>query len=296
VGHYDIYFRAEVRRAERLTPHMVRIVLGGADLAGFRTSGFADERLVVVFPAPGESEPPAPLLDAEGHQDYPDESTRPEMRSYTVRAWSAERAELVIDFVAHDGGVAATWALGARPGDVVYVTEATGWYAPPAGSPWQLLVADMTGLPALGRIVEELAPGARAHVIAEVLEDADRQPWASAGSVTYDWRVGSGNGAGASALLAAVQAYAWPSGPGYLWFAGEAAESRAVRRHVRSLGWPHERFEILGYWRVRKEEWMARYDRIGGDLEQIYTQAIAEGRTSDDALELYDEALAKVGL
>ena len=122
MGYYDTYYRAEVRRAGRLTPHMVRIVLGGGDLHRFVSTGVADERLVVVFPSPGESEPPAPLRQPDGTADYPDEGSRPEMRSYTVRAFDAGRAEMTIDFVAHQGGVASSWAMEARPGDVVYLT------------------------------------------------------------------------------------------------------------------------------------------------------------------------------
>ncbi len=41
---------------------------------------------------------------------------------------------------------------------------------------------------------------------------------------------------------------------------------------------------------------MARYDQLGGDLEEIYTKAVADGRSPDVALELYDEALENVGL
>ncbi len=98
-------------------------------------------------------------------------------------------------------------------------------------------------------------------------------------------------------LASAVRRFDFPAGRGYVWFAGEAAESRVVRKYLRrELGWPVDRFEVLGYWRVRKEEWMARYDQLGGDLEEIYTKAVADGRSPDVALELYDEALEKVGL
>ena len=57
----------------------------------------------------------------------------------------------------HAGGVAGPWARTAQPGQVVYLTDARGWYAPPDDSAWQLLIADLTGLPALERIVEESA-------------------------------------------------------------------------------------------------------------------------------------------
>lgn len=297
MGSYDTYYRAEVRTVDRLTPNMIRVRFGGSDLSRFESTGVADERLVVVFPAPGQTEPPPPEQRDDGTFDYADEATRPEMRSYTVRAWDPTAPEMVIDFVAHEGGVAAQWAIEARPGHVVYVTGAAGWYRPPADAGWQLLVADMTALPALGRIVENLTAGTRAHVIAEVIDPADRQQWNSAAAVSYQWLTGSGHGLGPSRLLLAVAAFRWPAGLGYLWFAGEASESRAVRKHIRrALGWSADRYEILGYWRVRKEEWMARYDQIGSELEQVYEHAVAQGRSSTEALELYDDALEKAGL
>ena len=129
---------------------MLRVVLGGPDLGRFRSSGAGDERLLVVFPPAGSFVPPAPVRLADGTLDYPDRATCPPMRSYTVRGWDPAAAEMTLDFVLHPGGVAAPWAIRAQPGDVVYVTEATGWYAPPAGARWQVLLADLTGLPALG--------------------------------------------------------------------------------------------------------------------------------------------------
>lgn len=297
MGYYDTYYRAEVRTVDRLTPNMIRVQFGGADLSRFESSWVADERLVVVFPAPGQTEAPPPEQQDDGTYDYADEATRPEMRSYTVRAWDPVAYVLVIDFVAHEAGVAAQWAVDARPGSVVYLTDARGWYRPPADAGWQLLVADMTALPALGRIVENLPAGTRAHVIAEVIDPADRQRLTSAAEVSYQWLTGSGHDLGPSRLRAAVSDFRWPEGPGYVWFAGEASESRAVRQHLRrELGWSADRYEILGYWRVRKQEWMARYDLIGSELEQVYAQAVAEGHSSTEALELYDDALEKAGL
>lgn len=297
MGYYDTYYRAEVREATRLTPNMVRVRFGGGDLAGWRSTGCPDERLVVVFPAPGDVAPPAPQQLPDGTFDYPEEATRPPMRSYTVREWDGRRHEVTIDFVAHPGGVAGPWAMAAEPGQLVYLTEAVGWYDPPADAEWELLVADMTALPALGRIVAQLPAGRRAFVIVETLEPEDLQPLPSAGLVEVHWLFGSGNGRTLSRLNDAVRSFDAPAGQGYVWFAGEAAESRAVRKHLRrDLGWPSETYEILGYWRVRSEEWLRRYEQVGPQLEHVYTEAVAEGQTSAVALELYDDALEEAGL
>ena len=295
MGYYTDYFRADVQDVVALTPNMIRIVLGGEDLRRFVTSGDPDERLVVVLPRPGQREAPEPVRQPDGTLDYPSDD-EPDLRSYTVRRFDADKPEMVIDFVRHEGGVAATWAIQAQVGDVVYLSPAKGWYAPPADATWQLLLADMTALPALGRILEELPAGMRAVVVAEVTEESDRQELTSPADVTYQWVTG-GNGHGPSVMLDVLKGLDLPDGPGYIWFAGEAADSRAIRKYVRrELGWPTDRFTIIGYWRVDKERWMARYEQVGEQLEKAYTDAIESGLSEGDALEVYEAEMEKAGL
>jgi NADPH-dependent ferric siderophore reductase len=297
VAYYQDYFRAEVRGTRRLTPNMVRVTFGGGDLHRFTSSDAGDERLIVVFPPAGASEPPPPVTMPDGTLDYPDRATCPPMRSYTVRSWDPDAHEMVIDFVAHDGGVASPWALGAMPGSVVYLTVAAGWYAPPAEARWQVLLADMTGLPALGRIVEDAGHGLPTIAVAEVIESADRQELELPAGCRVHWIVGSGNGRGPSRLMNALRRLELPEGPGYVWYAGEAAESRAVRKFLRQdLGWSNDAFTILGYWRVKQEEWLRRYEEVAEQLETVYTEAVSHGKSEGDALEIYDTALEKAGL
>ncbi len=293
---HEDHYRAEVIDVRRLTPNMVRIRFGGEDLHRFTSSGFADERICVLFPRRGERRPPEPAY-VNGRLDYSDGTARPPSRSYTVRRWAADRAEMDIDFMVHDGGVAARWALHAQLGDGVGLSTADGWHAPPADATWQLLLADMTGLPALGRIVEELPAGARAHVIAEVISPDDTQAFSTSGAVTYDWIHDTGHGHSPSALLEAIKTFEFPEGPGYIWLAGEAAVSRDVRKYVRrDLGWPVGRFEIIGYWRARKEEWTVRWTEKKPELEAVWAKARANGLSGTELREHYLEAVEKAGL
>ncbi len=297
MGYYDVYHRAEVMATYRLSPHLVRVELGGDGLRGWSTSGVPDERLVLVLPGPGTRTVAEPVTMPDGTQDYPDPDDQPPMRSYTVRSWDAATHRMSVDFVVHEGGIGSGWAQTARPGEVIYLTEAMGWYRPPADATWQLLVADLAGLPALSRAVEELAPGVPVHALVEVPTEADRIEVESAGDVRWTWLVGCGNDAGPSRLAAAVADLALPEGPGYIWFAAEASASRAVRKHLRQVrGLPVTCCTLLGYWRQDSERWDARYAEVAPTLEAVYTDAVAAGATSDDALVLYDEALERVGL
>ena len=297
MGYYDVYHRAEVVGTRRITPHLVRVELGGEGLRDWDTTGVPDERLVLVLPAPGSRTVAEPVTMPDGTQDYPDPDDQPPMRSYTVRAWDPVPPRMSVEFVVHDGGVASTWAQSARLGDVIYVTEAMGWYRPPADATWQLLVADLAGLPALARAVEQLPAGTETYVLAEIPSSDDRLEVRSAADVTWTWLEGSGNDSGPSRLADAVARFVAPEGPGYVWFAAEASASRAVRKHLRhERGLTADRCTLLGYWRLDSERWDARYAEVAPTIEAVYTEAVAAGVSSDDALVLYDEALERAGL
>ena len=50
-------YLARVVRTERLTPHMMRVVLGGDGLAGFSVGECTDHYVKLLFPAEGVSYP-----------------------------------------------------------------------------------------------------------------------------------------------------------------------------------------------------------------------------------------------
>ncbi|NLE81897.1 MAG: siderophore-interacting protein [Rhodococcus sp.] len=275
VAHPDgLPYSATVSSARHLTAHMRRVTFEGPGLAAFTSSGRPDERLLVGLP--------------------PDGSDR---RSYTVRRWDPQRGELTVDFVVHAGGNAARWAEQATPGETVTLSAASGWYTPPADSEWQLLLSDMTALPAVGRILEELPAGSRAHVIAEIIEPADEQRFVSSADVTVTWLHGHGNGLTPSMLHAAATGWSRPTGPGYVWFAGEARTSREVRRWLRhELGWSPERYDVMGYWRAHQEEWTRRYEQVQTEIEAVADRALAAGDDLDTVRDAVDAAMERAGL
>jgi NADPH-dependent ferric siderophore reductase len=72
---------------------------------------------------------------------------------------------LHIDFAIHDAGPATDWALRARIGDALEIGGPRGSAVIPMEFDWYLLIGDETGLPAIGRRLEELPAGSRALVI-----------------------------------------------------------------------------------------------------------------------------------
>jgi NADPH-dependent ferric siderophore reductase len=284
---------AEVTRTIRLTPGMVRVTFGGEELAEFRTTGIGDEFVRVHFPAP-DGALHLPRIDEDGVWHYP-EGVEGHVEPYTIRRHDAVNHEVDIDLVVHGHGRAGAWAAAAAPGDRVAFGDPRGLYEPPSGATDQIFVTDATGIPALARLSEQLAPGVRAVAAVEIAEESHRID-IGAPNLSVRWIVGRGNGVAPSAITEALRALPITDDC-YVWVAGEAGELRSARRHLRhERGLAADRYAVIGYWRDRQEEWLERYD--GLDDETVAAlRAIWE---SDDDEELrrdrYDEHLTRLGL
>lgn len=257
-----------------LTPRMVRIRLRIDDATSLGVRKGGDSAVGVYF-------------DADGFEED-------EGRNYTVRAHDGDQIEL--DIVLHDRGPGTTWARDATPGDRVRLDHARSWYRPAPTTAWQLIVADMSGLPAAARIIEELPEGVNATAVLEVTEPEDLDYVPSRPGVTVVPSIGTGNGHAPSRLAQLVTEFDVPPGEGYCWFAGEAAESRAVRKHFRGMGWTVEQLDVTGYWRFDSESWDARYSLVSDEVEAVWVNARAAGKSERLADEEFDLALERAGL
>jgi NADPH-dependent ferric siderophore reductase len=218
-------------------------------------------------------------------------------RNYTVRRHLVDgvRERIDLDVLVQGHGVGSTWANTTTVGAKVGLDHARSWYQP-GGADWQLLVADLSGLPATARIVEQLPAGASVTALVEVLDDDDLDYLPVRRGVTVIPTVGTGNGLAASRLAEMVRAWPRPDGRGYCWFGGEAAESRAVRKYFRALGWSVDQLDVTGYWRSGSQAWDARFERFGDEAVAVYTKALADGKDAKVAAEEFDEALERAGL
>nr|WP_026360276.1 siderophore-interacting protein [Amycolatopsis nigrescens] len=264
------YQVVRVTAVERLSPHMARISFTGENLASVTDPG-PDQYVKFFFPLPGERRPqlPPPLEGAEVLSWYRTylamaDEVRPPMRTYTIRKHRPESGEIDVDFVLHDdAGPASGWAARAEPGDeVIFLSPPTALYVPPEDVAWQLLVGDEAAIPALGAIVERLAPGSVAVAYIEVSGPEEEQTFDTRGDVRIHW-VHRGSRPHGEAVLDAVRAAEFPDGAPYAWVSGEAGLIKFVRRHlVRERGVDKRAITFTGYWRLGKSEEQAARESV----------------------------------
>lgn len=283
----------EVVETTDLSPGMRRIVLGGDGLAGYASTGVGDEYIRILFPADPDERPRLPLV-TDGNLDYSSIDLS-RLRTYTVRGWDAARHHLTVDFVVHEGGVAAAWARQARPGQVVGVNIPTGLYEPPAGLAWQILVADAAGMPAALRIAE-LTPAVPTRLVLEVPGAEHELAVPDRPGLDVTWLHG-GNGHGPSRLEEVVRTIPRPDGVGYVWVAGESKVLRGVRKHLRhELKLPATAYKTVGYWIQDAERWNERYDALDDDVRAQLDAIWEDDRDLEEKEDEYERRLSALGL
>jgi NADPH-dependent ferric siderophore reductase len=242
----------QVRRTERLTPHMIRVIAGGDELAAFPDTDYTDRYVKILFPRPGVVYPEPFDMDAV-RAAHPREEW-PALRTYTVRAFDAAAGELTIDFVHHgDTGLAGPWAAAARPGDPLLLLGPGGAYSPDPTADWHLLVGDESALPAIGAALERVPAGVPVLTLVEVDGPADEQELTTPGRLDLRWC--HRDAARPDQLLEALAAAEFPAGRVHAFVHGEAGVVRALRRHLLDArGVPRDDLSVSGYWRRGDDE------------------------------------------
>ncbi|GIG61364.1 siderophore-interacting protein [Longispora fulva] len=261
-------------RTERITPHMIRVTLGGEGLADFGAGAYTDHYVKILFAADGGALPEPFDLEAI-RRDQPREEW-PRTRTYTVRSWNPTALELVIDFVHHgDEGLAGPWAARAVPGDVLYFSGPGGGYTPDPTADWHLLVGDESALPAIAAGVERLPAGAPAHVFVEVADAEEEQKLDTYGAAEIRW-VHRGDRAIGEALVEAVRACEFPAGRVHAFVHGEATFVKDMRRELFiERGVPRAGQSISGYWRRGADEdgWQSSKSEWNKQVEEEEARA-----------------------
>ncbi|MFC9588096.1 siderophore-interacting protein [Streptomyces yangpuensis] len=259
--------RGRVLRTERVTPHMIRVVLGGEGLESFAAEEYTDHYVKLIFPLEGVQYP-EPFDIAAIRQEFPREQW-PKTRTYTVRHWDPEAVELTVDFVHHgDTGLAGPWAARAEPGQEIHFIGPGGGYAPSEQADWHLLAGDESALPAIGASLEALPAGAVAKAFIEVSGPEEEQEFRTRAEAEIVW-LHRGERPIGDALHEAVSASEFPDGTVHAFVHGEAHFVKALRHHLRiERGLDRDQLSISGYWRrgVDEDGWQTSKSEWNRDV------------------------------
>lgn len=251
---------AHVLRREAISPHFVRLTLGGLD--GVEARG-ADHWCRLFFSRAGQDSLELPTRTSEigWYLQYlaTPRARRPWVRAYTLRNVRPEAGEVDIDFAIHENGAgergpAVNFALTAEPGASVGFLDQGIGFTPDHPHDWTLLVGDETALPAVAGICDSLPPDARGLAIIEIPSDEDRQELGAPPGVEVRWIVRDGSGVvGAKPgqrALEALRTTTFPEGAVHAHAIGEASLATGARRHlVDERGVPKRHVDFVGYWR-----------------------------------------------
>ena len=240
----------EVRRVERVTPRMVRITVGGEQMAGFQTKGAA-EHIRVYLPDEVTGELAMPSKGPDGNA-FPPDGGQPPSRAYTPLRWNPDKLEMDIEFALHDGGLASGWAENVKAGDPAIISgRAGGAYFPDTSADWYVIGGDATALPAIGTLLDMLPSTMRAYVLAEVRDAGEEQALSSDAELEARWLHHLPGELPGRALADAMKAMELPRGKGRIWVSCEASIMREIRRHcLEERGLARSMLRTQGYWKA----------------------------------------------
>lgn len=248
----------EVVSTERLSPQLIRVVLGGSGLAGFTPTPHADQYVNCFFLPEGAGYEPPFVVDDDARELPRDQ--RPYPRRITVRAWDEERGELTLDIATHgDVGHAGRWAHHAEMGDLLQFRGPAGDFTPDQSADAFVLVGDESALPAIANCAAAVPPGRPVLAVVEVEDQDGEIELTSPGDLTTMWVHRSLKSGDPMYLLAdALGTLTRPEGTISAFVHGEAESIRAVRRFLLSSEWvTADQLSCSPYWRRdhTDEEW-----------------------------------------
>lgn len=242
------FHEAMVVSATEVTPRMRRVTLSVADVSPF-IGGHMHVRLLV--PPKGRA-PVWPNLQENGRIGWPEGEDELLVRIYTIRSVDPDANHVTVDIFQHAAEGVSTpgsdFARDTRPGDTLAIMGPGGGGLPDARN--ILFAGDESALPAIARMVEEAPPGVTMTAIIEVEDKDEEQKIQEPGLTSLEWLHRSDSPAGnRSHLVDRVKAAFETAGPDtFVWFAGEKADVRTIKRFLADKKRDRRQQYIAWYW------------------------------------------------
>ena len=238
--------QVEVRRVEPVSPRLVRVTLGGAELAGFTVEQPAAS-VRVLLPSSGAGELVAPSWN--GNEFLLPDGRRPTIRTFTPWRVDPEAVELDVGIVVHGGGVASDWVVSAEPGQPAAISGPGRGYTVDRDAPAYLVAGDETAIPAITQVLDAVPGETPVQVRIEVAHADGRLALPAHPGATVEWCDLPSGAPPGDALGAAVRDVELADGT-RVWAAGEAAAVQRIRRHLfEDRGLARAQTSVRGYWK-----------------------------------------------
>ena len=222
--------KTEVVSKKILTPHMVRLTLGGSSLEYFPIGYQGGYKKLVVE-------------NAEGAEVS---------RSFTIRKHEPESRQIVIDAVTHDDeGPASRWYNRVEVGDKVDISGPGACKLLNQEADWFFLAGDMSAMPAISVNLEALPKEAKGYAVLEVIEERDKLELNEPKDLEIVWIKNPNPIQIPSRISETVQNLTWLDGEASVWVAGEFATSRKLRQYFRYAKRIDKNFMyVSSYWKI----------------------------------------------
>jgi NADPH-dependent ferric siderophore reductase len=222
---------------------MIRVIFDGPALAGFPEE-CDGANCKLLLPEPGE--------DHEAFTTRLANGPTPVRRTYTIRKYDPDTAELTIDFVDHgDNGPASAWANAAQPGSFLALAGPGKPKILSFEADWYLIAADLSALPVASVTLEALPRDAQGVAIFEVPSQADAQDIEAPAGIDIHWIIQTDSHTPSSAQEVFIRNLDWPKVRVQTCIAGESGVIKSLRAFLHNEKQvPRKDTYISGYWKI----------------------------------------------
>lgn len=239
----------------RLTPHLVRVILGGDGFRGIEFKDATDQYIKMLFADPelGLQRP----YDMEALREELPMDRMPVTRTYTIRHIDRAAEQIWVDMVTHgEEGLAGSWAQSVQPGEYISFFGPGGAYAPRAEAEFHLLAGDESALPAIATALESMSPQARGLAVMEVHDESEELVLNAPEGVELVWLHRGAEFAPETAQLCSyLRGIELPDSDIQVFIHGEREEMKKIRRLlVEERGLERRGMSLSAYWAYGRVE------------------------------------------
>ncbi|MCO6173869.1 siderophore-interacting protein [Flavobacterium sp. NRK F10] len=245
-----------LKEKKYVTPHYIRIVLTGDEIANFKDAKVGDNNKIAI---PKSKDV---VLNSASLQQRESVKENFYIRTYTLRALDWEQGEMVVDFVAHgDEGPASSWAIQAEVGDKLGVMMKVKNKALfPEEANRYFLFGDHTAVPVVSVMLEKLPVEAKGEAFLEVFDESDILDLEAPKGIKVNWLLNSKPGQQSSLFTKLSQLNL--AAKDFVFAACEHGFANQMQSHLREQEILERKdWQVYAYWKYGVSEDASSVDR-----------------------------------